>query len=493
MKTMSRIPHNVLAISIAGQCLLLAACAVGPDYVRPTLATPAAYKEAAATPANWKPAQPADGDDRGAWWTVFGDTTLDDLETQAVAANQTLAQAQAQYRQAQAQLAGARAALFPTLGANASDTRSGRYGTDASGSSHPADNHLLSFAASWEPDLWGRVRRTLDQGKANAQASAALLASTRLSVQAELAQDYFQLRIADEQKRLLDETVVAYQRALQMTQNQYDAGVAARGDVVQAQAQLKSAQAQALDIGISRAQLEHAIAVLVGKVPADFSISVQTFTLTPPTIPAGVPSQLLERRPDVAVAERQAAAANAAIGIAEAAWFPNLTLSANGGYQNSSFAQWLTAPSRFWSLGPQLAATLFDGGARRAQTAQARAGYDAAVANYRQVALAALQNVEDELAALRILEQEARVQDDAVKAAEESLRIALDQYRAGTVSYLDVTSAQSSAYAAQRSALALRGARLADTVALIKALGGGWDASASVDHAADKNTSPPPR
>jgi len=488
---MKRSSSTTASLSVLASCLLLTACAVGPDYVRPAVATPAAYKEAAATAANWRPAQPADDAERGAWWKVFGDATLDDLEMQAEAANQTLAQAQAQYRQAQAQLAGARAASFPTLGASAADTRSGRYGTDASGSSHPSDNHLLSLTASWEPDLWGRVRRTLEQGKANAQASAALLASTRLSVQAALAQDYFQLRIADEQQRLLDATVVAYQRALLMTQNQYDAGVAARGDVVQAQAQLKSAQAQALDIGIGRAQLEHAIAVLVGKAPADFSIPVQAFTLSPPTIPAGVPSQLLERRPDVAVSERQAAAANAAIGIAEAAWFPNLTLSANGGYQNSSFAQWLTAPSRFWSLGPQLAATLFDGGARRAQTAQARAGYDAAVANYRQVALAALQNVEDNLAALRILEQEARVQGDAVKAAEESLRIALDRYRAGTVSYLDVTSAQSSAYAAQRSALALRGARLADTVALIKALGGGWDAMPVVDHDADRNAAPP--
>lgn len=457
-------------------CALLGACAIGPDYVRPTLAVPATYKEAPATTSgDWKPSAPADEAARGAWWKAFGDADLDALEAQAETANQSLAQAQAQYRQATALVAGARAGLFPTLSANASATRSGRYAGSANGSSNPADNYGLNFVASWEPDLWGRVRRTLEQSRANAQASAALLASARLSVQAELATDYLQLRITDEQKRLLDDTVAAYQRSLQMTQNQYAVGVVARGDVVQAQAQLKSAQAQALDIGIARAQLEHAIAVLVGKPPAEFSIAPRAFALQPPAIPAGVPSHLLERRPDVAVAERQAAAANAAIGIAEAAWFPNLTLSANGGYQSSSLSRWLTAPSRVWSLGPALAATVFDGGARRAQNAQARAAYDAAVANYRQTALAALQNVEDQLAALRIGEQETVVQAEAVQAAEEALRITENQYKAGTVSYLNVTSAQNAAYAARRSALSLLGTRLTDSVALVKALGGGWE------------------
>ncbi|MBS0194465.1 MAG: efflux transporter outer membrane subunit [Proteobacteria bacterium] len=457
-------------------CAGLAACAVGPDYVRPKLDIPSAYKEAPAAAADWKPAQPTDAVGRGAWWKVFGDATLDALEQQLETANPSLAQSQAQYRQATALVANARAAFFPTLSANASGTRSGRYAGSTNGSSNPADNYGLNFVASWEPDLWGRVRRSVEQSRANAQASAALLASTRLSLQSELAQDYLQLRVTDEQKRLLDDTVAAYQRALTMTQNQYAAGVAARGDVVQAQAQLKSAQAQALDIGIARAQLEHAIAVLVGKPPADFTIAAEPLQLQPPAIPAGVPSQLLERRPDVAVAERQAAAANAAIGIAEAAWFPNLTLSGSGGYQSSSLSKWLTAPSRVWSLGPALAATLFDGGARHAQTAQARAGYDAAVANYRQLALAALQNVEDQLVALRIGEQEARVQDEAAKAAEESLRIAENQYKAGTVSYLNVTSAQNAAYAARRAELSLLGTRLVDSVALVKALGGGWEA-----------------
>jgi NodT family efflux transporter outer membrane factor (OMF) lipoprotein len=275
---------------------------------------------------------------------------------------------------------------------------------------------------------------------------------------------------------LLDDTVKGYQRSLQLTQNQYNVGVAARADVVAAEAQLKSAQAQAIDLGIARAQLEHAIALLVGKAPADVSIAVQPFATKPPAIPVGLPSELLERRPDVAEAERQAAAANAQIGIAKSAYFPNLTLSATGGYQSSSFTNWLTAPSRFWSLGPQLAATLFDGGARRAQTAQARAGYDAAVANYREVSLAALQNVEDNLAALRILEQEEAVQADATKSAEQSLAIATNQYRAGIVSYLNVISAQATAYSAERGTIAILGTRLNDSVALIKALGGGWDA-----------------
>lgn len=476
-----RFVQRALATGVSTACLLLAACAVGPDYVRPALATPAAYKEAADEgqgDATWTRARPADDVPRGSWWKVFDDPVLDELEAQAEAANQTLAQAQAQYRQSQAILAGARAGFWPTLAGNASRTRSGRYGTDASGSSHPVVSHQLNLTASWEPDLWGSVRRSVEQSRAGAQAGAALLASTRLSVQAGLAQAYFQLRTADAQQRLLDDTVDSLKRSLTLTENQYRAGVAARGDVVQAQAQLSSAQAQAIDIGISRAQLEHAIAVMVGKAPADFSIPVRPLTLQPPAIPAGVPSQLLERRPDVAVAERQAAAANAAIGIAESAWFPSLNLAGNGGFQNASLAHWLSAPSRFWSLGPALAATLFDGGARRARTAQARASYDAAVANYRQVALAALQEVEDQLVALRLLEQEAAVQADAVASAEASLRIATNQYRAGLVSYLNVASAQSAASSAQRSALALRGQRMVDTVALIKALGGGWETPA---------------
>jgi len=321
------------------------------------------------------------------------------------------------------------------------------------------------------------VRRTVESSVANAQASAALLESTRLSLHAELAQDYFQLRSIDAQKKLLDETVAGYQRSLKLTENQYRVGVAARADVVQAQAQLKSAQAQAIDLGVGRAQLEHAIALLTGRAPADVAIAVKPLPAAPPAVPAGVPSELLERRPDVAQAERAMQSANAQIGVAKAAYFPNLTLSASGGFESSTLKKWLQAESGFWSLGASLAQTLFDGGLRRSQTASARAGYDAAVANYREVALAALQNVEDELAAVRIHEQEAAVQDEAVKASEDALRIASNQYRAGLVSYLDVVVAQNAAYANERAAIALRGNRLVDTVLLIKALGGGWDAS----------------
>ena len=471
---------------------LLTACAVGPEYHKPDLAVPAAYKENADWhAADWTRAQPGDAMNRGAWWEIFGDAKLNDLEQQVDVSNQSLKQAEAQYRQAAAIVSGARANYFPTVGVSASGQRAGRYTTgnassggtvgsgtiDTSGSSHPTNTYSVPFTASWEPDLWGQVRRTVEGDVANAQASAATLESTRLSLQAQLAQTYFQLRVVDEQKRLLDETVVAYRKSLQLTQNQYNVGVAARADVVQAETQLKQAQVQAIDLGIARAQFEHAIAVLAGKTPAEFALAPAELTVAPPAIPVGVPATLLERRPDVAVAERQAAAANAQIGVATAAFFPNLTLSATAGFQSSSFSKWLTAPSRFWSLGPQLAATIFDGGAREAQVAQARAGFDAAAANYRQVALAAFQNVEDYLATLRILEAEAAAQADAVKSAETALTIVLNQYRAGIVSYLNVVTAQATAYSNERNALNILGNRLTSSVALIKALGGGWQAN----------------
>ena len=452
----------------------LAACAVGPDYHRPDIAAPAAYKENADWhAADWNPAAPADALQRGAWWEMFGDPVLNDLERRIEVSNQSLKQAEAQYRQASALVSAARASYFPTLGVSASATRSG----NGAAASKPANSFSLPFTASWEPDLWGRVRRTVEGDVANAQASEATLESTRLSLHAELATTYFQLRVVDEQKRLLDDTVAGYRKSLQLTQNQYNVGVAARADVVQAETQLKSAQVQAIDLGISRAQFEHAIAVLTGKTPAEFALAPAELTVAPPAIPVGVPGTLLERRPDVAVAERQAAAANAQIGVATAAFFPNLTLSATAGFQSSSFSKWLTAPSRFWSLGPQLAATIFDGGAREAQVAQARAGFDAAAANYRQVALAAFQNVEDYLATLRILEAEAAAQADAVKSAETALTIALNQYRAGIVSYLNVVTAQATAYSNERNALNILGNRLTSSVALIKALGGGWQAN----------------
>jgi NodT family efflux transporter outer membrane factor (OMF) lipoprotein len=451
---------------------------------------------------------PGDALKRGAWWEIFGDPVLNDLQQQIDVSNQSLKQVEAQYRQAAAAVSGARANFFPTLGVSLSAQRAGRYGTGSvvsggtvigggtalnSGSSHPTNTYSLPFTASWEPDLWGRVRRTVEGDVANAQASEATLESTRLSLHAELAQTYFQLRIVDEQKRLLDETVVAYQKSLQLTQNQYNVGVAARADVVQADTQLKSAQVQAIDLGIARAQFEHAIALLVGKTPAEFSLPMQPMQVTPPGVPVELPATLLQRRPDVAIAERQAAAANAQIGVAETAFFPDLTLSATAGFQSSTFSNIVAAPSRFWSLGPQLAETIFSGGAREAQVAQARAGFDAAAANYREVALAAFQNVEDNLAALRILETEAAAQAEAVKSADTSLAIALNQYRAGTVSYLNVVTAQTTAYGNERNAISILGNRLTDSVGLIKALGGGWDASSlPAADAIDRHSEAPP-
>jgi len=475
--------------AFAAACAVLAACAVGPDYRRPDAPTPAAYKEI----ADWKPAQPGDELKRGAWWEIFGDPVLNDLQSQVDAANQSLQQAEAQYRQAAALVSEARASYFPTVGVSASVTRSGRYGAGGSvvsggtvigGGAAPngktnshSTTYSLPLQASWEPDLWGRVRRTVEGQAANAQASAATLESTRLSLHAQLATAYFQLRIVDEQKRLLESTVEAYQKSLKLTQNQYDVGVVARADVVQADVQLKQAQVQAIDLGIARAQFEHAIALLLGKAPADFAIAPQKLAIVPPAIPVGLPCQLLERRPDIAIAERQMAAANAQIGVAESAFFPTLTLSGEGGFQSSTFSKWLTAPSRFWSLGPQLAETLFSGGLRHAQTAAAQAAYDAAVANYREIVLAAMQNVEDNLAALRILQSEQEAQAETVAAAELSLRIANNQYRAGTVSFLNVVTAETGAYSNERNAITILGNRLTDSVALIKALGGGWDAS----------------
>ena len=475
--------------ALASACIALAACAVGPDYRRPDAPTPAAFKEN----ADWKPAQPGDELKRGAWWEIFGDATLNELEAQVESANASLQQAEAQYRQAAALVSEARASYFPTVGVSASATRSGRYGgggsvvsggtviggnTTANGKTNShSTTYSLPLQASWEPDLWGRVRRTVEGQAANAQASAATLQSTRLSLQAELATSYFQLRIVDEQRRLLDDTVEAYRKSLKLTQNQYDVGVVARADVVQADVQLKQAQVQAIDLGIARAQFEHAIALLIGKAPAEFTLAPQRLGIKPPAIPVGLPSQLLERRPDIAIAERQMAAANAQIGVAESAFFPTLTLSAEAGYQSSTFSKWLTAPSRFWSLGPQLAETIFSGGLRHAQTAAAQAAYDAAVANYREVALAAMQNVEDNLAALRILDSEQQAQAETVAAAELSLRIANNQYRAGTVSFLNVITAEAAAYTNERNAITILGNRLTDSVSLIKALGGGWEAS----------------
>ena len=465
---------------------LLPGCTIGPDYVRPSASVPAAYKEGTKEGLRWQPARPSDHVGRGNWWAAFGDPELDRLIAQIDVTNQTLIAAEAQFRQAVALADQARAAWFPTVTAGLQETRSRPSATTGpvtgiSTSKRTIFSAPLNF--SWEADLWGRIRRSVEAGDSSAQASVADLENARLSLQAQLAQDYFQLRALDSQKRLLDATLGAYAKSLELTNNRYRAGVVARIDVAQAEAQLKSTQAQVLDLGVQRSQLEHAIAVLLGTTPSGFSLAPAELFAKPPLVPPGLPADLLERRPDIAAAERRVAAANAQIGVAAAAWFPTATLSAAFGFQSATAAQWFTLPSRFWSIGPALAETIFDGGRRRAVGDQAVAAYDASVANYRQVVLTGFQEVEDNLAALRILEEEARVQAEATAAAQLALEISLNQYKAGIVTYLQVVTAQATALASQRSSSDLLARRMTASVLLVKALGGGWDAAALPDSA----------
>ncbi|HMK14475.1 MAG TPA: efflux transporter outer membrane subunit [Burkholderiales bacterium] len=470
--------HDMNLFALAAPLMLLAACTVGPDYVRPAVEAPAAFKEM----DGWKPAQPRDQEIKGKWWEAYNDPLLNSLEEQVNISNQNLAQAEAQYRQARALVQSARAAYFPTVSASASESRSHSptgFSNSQSQSIKPGiqNSYQLTLDAAWEPDLWGKVRRTVESNEASAQASAADLEAARLSAQAELAQDYIQLRALDTQKQLFDDTAAAYEKSLQLTQNQYAAGIVAMVDVIQAQTQLKSTQAQAIDVEVQRAQFEHAIALLIGKPASELTIAPAPLTAAIPAVPVGVPSDLLERRPDVAAAERLVATANAQIGVAIAAYYPSLTLSASGGFQSSSWSNWLTVPARFWAVGPQLAQTLFDGGLRRAQTEQARAVYDANVAAYRQTVLTGFKEVEDNLAAMRILEQEADVQDEAVQSARRSVALTTNQYKAGTVNYLNVVVVQASALNNERTAVDILNRRLVASVLLIKALGGGWNSS----------------
>lgn len=468
---------SILAVLTAST---LTACSPGPDYVRPSVTTPAAYKEN----AGWKTAEPRDQLSRGDWWTIFHDAELDALQNKVLVANQNLRAAEARYRQARALTQSARAALFPTVSANVSATRSQSAASatrSANTTNAIATQRTLSFEANWEADVWGRIGRSVEAASANADASAADLASATLSIQAELALDYFSLRVLDVQLKLYDETIAAYEKSLALTRNRYATGVAARVDIVQAQTQLKSTQAQAIDLRNQRAQLEHAIALLVGQTPADFSLANAPLIATMPTLPAGLPSQLLERRPDIAAAERRVVAANAQIGVAQAAFFPALSLSAASGYQSASMAHWLSAPNLFWSLGPSLAQTIFDGGLLRARSEQARAAYDESVANYRQTVLAGFQEVEDNLAALRYLEQAADAQQEAAQLAQEAVDLTMNQYRAGLVSYLNVASAQTTALSNERSRVDILGRRLAASVQLIRALGGAWSVADLAD------------
>ena len=489
----SRKSPRLLLAAAAGVLLLSAGCSVGPDYVRPPTAAPEAYKEN----AGWKVAQPRDELPRGRWWEMYNDPQLNALEEQVDISNQNLAAAEANFRQALALIRVARAGYFPTVTGGPSWSRfkrsenlgssnrtlAGASGTGPSGGSISTapgatlSDYLLNFNAAWELDIWGKVRRSVESSQASAQASAANLEVARLSAQATLAQSYFQLRALDEQKRLQDDIARAFKEILDRTKNRYASGVASRNDIAQAETQLKNTQAQAIDLGVQRAQLEHAIATLIGKPPATFAIKPAPLALKVPAIPAGVPSELLERRPDIAAAERNMAAANAQIGVAIAAYYPSITLSAAGGFEAATTPLWFTWPSRFWSLGAAAAQTIFQGGALVAQTEAARAAYDSTVATYRQTVLTGFQEVEDNLAALRILEQEAKVQDEAVKAARLSVTLSTNQYKAGTISTLDLLVVVSTARSNERTAITILGNRMSASALLIKALGGGWKSS----------------
>jgi NodT family efflux transporter outer membrane factor (OMF) lipoprotein len=445
--------------------LFIASCAVGPNYERPAVDTGAQYKEA----GDWVVAQPSDASPKGKWWQAFNDPVLNGLVEQVNVSNQSIAVAEARYRQARAAVTSARAGLFPSIGASGGASRSRR------GEAGATSSYNIGLDAGWEVDLWGRVRRLIEASRAAADASAADVENARLSLQSELAIDYFQLRVTDVQRALLDDTVKAFETSLKIARNRYTAGVAAKVDVVQAEAQVKSVEAQVIDLRVARAQLEHAIAVLVGKPPASFSLETATsFPAYMPQIPPGLPSTLLQRRPDVAAAERRMAAANARIGVAQAAYFPSLSLSGSGGFASNALSTLISAPSRVWSLGLGLGATLLDFGARGAQVDTARAAYDEALANYRLTVLAALQEVEDDLAAVRWLAEEDKVQQDAARLARESVALTLNQYKAGTVGYLNVVQVQATQLSEDRQTVALVGRRLASTVGLIRALGGSW-------------------
>ena len=470
------------ALCAALGAALATACAVGPDYHRPQVDTAANFKEA----RDWKPSEPNDVLSRGPWWKIFNDEVLDGLEAQIDISNQTVKAAAAAFEQSRALVSQARAGFWPTIAASVGAQREGvgssGLTTNASGvpigaTGHTQNTVSAGVSANWDIDIWGRIRRNTESNVASAQASSAALAAARLSAQAELATDYFALRAQDQLQKLLDDTVEAETLSLHITESRYKFGVAARADVVTAQTQLLGSQAQQVNAKIQRAVLEHAVAVLIGKQPAEFSLERSTMRTDVPTVPAGVPSTLLERRPDVAEAERKMAAANAQIGVAKAGYFPDLTLSGTDQYSSSRFAHLIRSSNRIWSVGPALAETLFDGGLVRAQVRGARAAYEGTVDNYRQTVLASFQQVEDQIVTLRVLEQEGAIEDETVKAAREAETLTLNQYKAGTVPYSSVITAQTTRLAAEETALSVLSTRLQTSVALIEALGGGWDAS----------------
>ncbi len=451
---------------------------VGPKYMTPNIPPPPAYKEAPPPGDGWKFSQPRDDAHRGKWWEIYNDPQLNALEEQVLVNNQTIQAAAANYRSARAGIQAARSALFPTVtgggtltGSQASSNRFG--GTFGPGL--PFADIVPSGSAAWEADVWGRIRNTIASNVAGTQASAADLENALLSAQAQLATFYFELEGLDAQKQLLDSTTVAYARALELTTNRYNEGIVSAVDVVEAQTQLETARAQSTDTEVLRAQYEHAIAVLMGKAPSEFSIPVTILAVQPPPTPPGLPSELLERRPDIAAAERRVAAANDQIGVARAAFYPTVTLAAQFGLESSSLLNLLTWPSRFWSVGPTLAQTLWEGGRRRAATEQAQAAYDASAANYRETVLSAFQEVEDDVSALRLLDRESGEQGRAVVAAERSLALANNRYQGGLTTYLEVITAQSIALTDERTAVEVNTRRMTASVDLVKALGGGWN------------------
>jgi NodT family efflux transporter outer membrane factor (OMF) lipoprotein len=456
---------------VAAAAALLSACAVGPEYQRPTSASPAGFKEAPQGDAGWFPAAPADTLDRGPWWELFGDAELNKLVAQVEVSNQNVAAAVANYAQARAIVAQQRATLFPSVTADGSARRSGGNGAGATANSFQA-----TLGASWEPDVWGALRRGVESAQASAQASDADLAAARLSSQGELATNYFSLRDADTELGLLRATVVAYERAFKITQNRYDAGIAPRTDVLQAQTQLANARADLSSLTNTRAQLEHAIAVLIGRAPAEFALAPAEWNMAVPAVPLALPSELLQRRPDIASTERAVAAANANIGIQRSAYFPSLILSASAGNAASRIGDLFNASTSLWSLGLSVAQTIFDAGATRARVEGAEAARDAAVARYRQTVITAFQSVEDQLSATRTLAEQAALRRAASEAADLTEQQLLNRYQAGQVSYTDVVTAQASALNARRTLAQLAASRQAAAIALIQALGGGWHA-----------------
>ncbi len=463
---------------LLGLLLFLSGCTVGPRYAKPSVPAPPAYKE---VPADWKTAQPSDHIAKGKWWEIFQDSQLNALEEQVNVSNENLKAAEAQFRQARALVSYNRAAYYPTLTAGASvgheHLSSHRPLVSSSASVNGADVVIPVVDVSYEADVFGRIRHTVEAARANAQASAGDLESVRLSLHAELALDYFAMRTLDAEEQLLKSNVTSFEKALDLTQSRYNGGVASGVDVAQAQTQLENTRTQSIDVTIQRQQNEHAIATLIGQPASTFNAAEVAWNSPPPDIPPGLPSELLERRPDIAAAERRVAAANAQVGVARAAYFPIFTLTGSGGFESAAITTLIQGPSGFITAGAAAAVTVFDGGRRRAVSDQARAEYDQSVANYRQSVLTAFQEVEDNLAALRILDNEAKAQQAAVAAAEHSVELSTNRYKGGVVSYLEVTTAQSTALADERAAVDILRRRMTASVSLIKALGGGWNSA----------------